>query len=84
MQELSKEKDWNYFYNPVRVIQGRGCTKQTADLARKLLPEGGRILLLVWNESVFEQKAFRQLREEKDFSVLPMCFQESNPTVEQL
>ncbi len=72
----------NQYYNPVRTIQGVGCVEEIGALLRSQVPEGAQILLLVWNESVFELPAFAAL--DDTYSVHKVCFNESNPTVEQL
>ena len=72
----------NQYYNPVRTIQGAGCVEEIGALLRSQVPEGAQILLLAWNESVFELPAFAAL--DDTYSVHKVCFNESNPTVEQL
>ena len=72
----------NQYYNPVRTIQGVGCVEEIGALLRSQVPEGAQILLLAWNESVFELPAFAAL--DDIYSVHKVCFNESNPTVEQL
>ena len=73
----------NRFYNPVRTIQGAGSLRVIPELVRDRFAENCRVLLLAWNERVFELDAFRQLGAE-GCSVREICFTESNPTVEQL
>jgi len=46
---------------------------------------GNRVLLLAWDESVFQNPVFSALLgEESGLTVRPLCFQSSNPTVAQL
>lgn len=72
----------NQYYNPVRTIQGAGCVEEIGALLRSQVPEGVQVLLLAWNESVFELPAFAAV--DDTYSVHKVCFNESNPTVEQL
>ena len=74
----------NQYFNPVRTFQGHGSLQVLRELLRDLLPGGGTVLLLAWDESVFRLPAMRELQEEGSFHLLPRCFQASNPTVEQL
>lgn len=74
----------NYFYNPVRVIQGNGCVHELPALAEEILPHGGNILWLAWSESVFELEVCKELKKNNAYEVRTICFNESNPTVGQL
>lgn len=74
----------NQYFNPVRTFQGHGSLQVLRELLRELLPGGGTVLLLAWDESVFRLPAMRELQEEGSFHLLSRCFQASNPTVEQL
>lgn len=78
-----KEKR-NHYYNPVRAIQGSGCVNELPALAEEILPQGGNILWLAWNESVFELEVCKELQKNKGYEVRTICFNESNPTVAQL
>ena len=53
-------------------------------LAEEILPQGGNILWLAWNESVFELEVCKELQKNKGSEVRTICFNESNPTVAQL
>lgn len=75
-------RDFNHYYNPVHTVQGRGAVQELPNLLRELAGEKGRVLLLVWDNSVLERAVFQKLGER--FQVRSICFTESNPTVEQL
>ena len=51
----------NYFYNSVRVYQGRGCLSELPEACKEALQNemDSGILLLVWDKSVLEQKGFQ-------------------------
>lgn len=74
----------NAYYNPVPAIQGKGSTAKIPQLVKEILPEGGSVLLLAWGSPVFSMEPFQTLMDQNEYCVIPMCFQESNPTVEQL
>ena len=66
----------NYFYNPVRVIQGNGCVHELPTLAEEILPHGGNILWLAWSESVFELEVCKQLKKNNAYELRHMHQQE--------
>lgn len=74
----------NAYYNPVPAIQGKGSTAKIPQLVKEILPEGGSVLLLAWGSPVFSMEPFQTLMDQNEYCVIPMCFQASNPTVEQL
>lgn len=74
----------NRFYNPVHTIQGKGSLAELPQTVRTILPQGGSVLLLAWDSSVFELEAVKALRAENEFRMEQLCFQASNPTVDQL
>ncbi len=74
----------NYYYNPVRTVEGGGSIGEIPQLLTEIAPKGCHVLLLAWSESVFELEAFRSLINGDTFTVHPKCFTASNPTVEQL
>lgn len=74
----------NGYYNPVRTVEGRGCVEEIPALVKKAGTEHGRILVLAWNESVFQLQPFCVLNRDESYQVKMQCFRESNPTVGQL
>lgn len=74
----------NYYYNPVRTICGNLACEKTEAIVNEICPAGGNVLLLVWNESVLRQNAFMSIMDSTLHTVKPVCFNASNPTVEQL
>lgn len=75
----------NYFYNSVRVYQGRGCLSELPEACKEALQNemNSGILLLVWDKSVLEQKGFQKLMEEFPNVVVEEC-SVSNPEIEDL
>ena len=75
----------NYYYNPVRTIEGAGCVGQLPDVLTKMNLTQKKVLLLVWGETVLKHPAFATLLgRDSGFEVYPLVFQASNPTVAQL
>lgn len=74
----------NHYYNPVHTIQGKGCAGELPKLLDGLYPQGCQVLLLAWDDSVFGLPAIREMEKNPAVHVKHCCFQESNPTVEQL
>ena len=74
----------NQYFNPVRTFQGKGSISSLPEILKEMLPSGGRILLLAWNESVFGLPAVKQVEASGEYRLTARCFQASNPTVEQL
>lgn len=74
----------NTYYNPVRTIEGKGCIQELPDVIRKAVSRETPILLLSYDESVFEGEPFKSLLKSREFRIHPLCFQASNPTIDQL
>lgn len=74
----------NQYFNPVRTFQGHGSLSMLPRLLDELLPSGGNVLLLAWDASVFELPVMEKIWKSGIHHLIPRCFQESNPTVEQL
>lgn len=75
----------NHYYNPVRTIQGFGCISCLPEVLKEMDLTDGRILLLIWSETVLRLPAFTELqRKDSSFRIRTMIFEASNPTVEQL
>ena len=70
------------YYNPVRTICGAGSITKIEELVKQMNLKDRRILLLAWKEEIAELDAFVKLSEQ--FHLHRICFNESNPTVEQL
>lgn len=70
------------YFNPVHVMQGSGCLSALPSVAKEVLPDDGRVLLLAWDSSVFVLEPFQKLQQY--YKVQPICFTASNPTVAQL
>ena len=75
----------NIFYNPVRTVQGIGCLNQLPKLVEEAAPFTQQILLLVWDESLLQQKEFQSLLHgENGNRILVRSLSCSNPELEQL
>lgn len=75
----------NYYYNPVRTIEGAGCVGQLSNVLAEMNLTQKKVLLLVWGETVLKHPAFAALLgSDSGFEVRPLVFQASNPTVAQL
>lgn len=75
----------NYYYNPVRTIQGVGCVNNLPDVLKELKLERKKVLLITWNEQIIPKEVTLKLLEsDYGFEVKTLLFSASNPTVEQL
>ncbi|MBQ8515914.1 MAG: phosphonoacetaldehyde reductase [Ruminococcus sp.] len=72
----------NRYFNPVQTICGKNALSELPSLLSEIIPPDGRVLLITWNESTAQLETFVQIRDA--FHVQCVCFNESNPTVEQL
>lgn len=72
----------NNYYNPVRTICGNNACDNILSLVNEISAK--KVLLIAWNESIFDMPAFRKLLESDVHNVRAICFNESNPNVEQL
>ncbi|MBQ8296540.1 MAG: phosphonoacetaldehyde reductase [Ruminococcus sp.] len=72
----------NSFYNPVQVVCGNGAITEIPSLLNNIVSAGGKVLLITWNEAAAQLEAFAKLSDNFEFRTV--CFNESNPTVEQL
>ena len=71
------------YYNPVRVYEGAGCVDQLPHLVRELAAQ--KVLLLVWDKGVLQRQAIRKIRREaNETEFITLCFDASNPEVDQL
>ena len=73
----------NHYYNSVRTIQGENSLAEIPNLVSQNFSSNCRILILAWSECVFDIPAIKNLDEEGHL-VQKICFQASNPTVDQL
>ncbi len=73
----------NHYYNSVRTIQGENSLAEIPKLVSQNFSSNCRILILAWSECVFDIPAIKNLDEEGHL-VQKICFQASNPTVDQL
>ena len=74
----------NLFYNPVHTIQSKGAVNEIPRIINEISSETKNILLIIWNENVLETEVFKNLVKSEEHKVKTICFNESNPTVEQL
>lgn len=74
----------NLFYNPVHTIQSEGAVNEIPRIINEISSETKNILLIIWNENVLETEVFKNLVKSEEYKVKSICFNESNPTVEQL
>lgn len=74
----------NTYYNPVRTLQGYGVLEKLPALIMEAAPEAGRILLLVWDESLLKNENVKTAIAVHKDKIVPLCFPCSNPDVEQL
>jgi alcohol dehydrogenase class IV len=75
----------NQYYNPVRIFQGAGCAGWLEHVLDQMNLVSRKVLFLVWDESVLNHPSFAPLLDEgRGYEIHPLCFRESNPTVEQL
>ena len=75
----------NRYYNPVRTLEGPGSTNQLTGLLEEMGLEKRKVLLLVWNKNVLNNPGFSSLlKPEAGFEIQTVCFEASNPTVNQL
>lgn len=72
----------NSYRNPVEIVYGNGAISDIPSLLKKIVSPNSRVLLIGWNENVAQLDEFTKLSE--NFTVYFICFNESNPTVEQL
>lgn len=71
----------NTYYNPVRTIQGAGSFNRLPEVLEQICPDGGRVLVIGWDEKLFSHPVFFKLEK---FDVQTLVFTASNPTVGQL
>lgn len=71
----------NYFYNPVRTIQGAGSLGQLPELAAQAAA-GSRILLLLCRQELQQNQVIQHLEQQEQ--VKTIFFTQSNPDVAQL
>lgn len=73
----------NSFYNPVRTIQGKGTLEDLPELVKTI---GGvkKILILAWNDSVYDLQAIQKIINSKNYQVIKAVFSDKNPTVHDL
>ena len=75
----------NQYYNPVRTEEGAGCVRELGRILEEMDLEQRRILLLVWNEQVLLHPGLSQVLDaDSGFESRTLCFEASNPTVDQL
>ena len=75
----------NRYYNPVRTLEGPGSTNQLTGLLEEMGLEKRKVLLLVWSKNVLNNPGFSSLlKPEAGFEIQTVCFEASNPTVNQL
>ena len=75
----------NRYYNPVHTIQGPGCLAELPGLLRRMLPGGGRVLVLAWSREALCHPVLANLTSNcAPIEVESLVFTASNPTVEQL
>ena len=74
----------NSYYNPVHTFLEKGSIGRVPELIQELCPEGGRVLVLAWSETVFELPAIAGLKELPGIALQKRVFLASNPTLEQL
>lgn len=75
----------NRYYNPVHTIEGPGCLAELPALLRRLLPGGGRVLVLAWSREALGHPVLANLAAAcAPVEVESLVFAASNPTVEQL
>ena len=74
----------NLFYNPVHTILSEGAVNEIPRIINEISSETKNILLIIWNENVLETEVFKNLVKSEEYKVKSICFNESNPTVEQL
>ncbi len=72
----------NTYYNPVQTICGNDACKVLLSLICKAKSQ--KVLIIAWSESICNLAAFKTIIECDEFETLFICFNESNPTVEQL
>ncbi len=72
----------NHYFNPVQTVCGSGAIAEIPALLSNIISSDGRVLLITWDENTAQLETFVQLRDA--FNVQWVCFNESNPTVEQL
>ncbi len=72
----------NIYRNPVQIIYGNGAISEIPSILRNIVSSEGKVLLITWNETTAQLEAFKRLSEK--YNVFWVCFNESNPTVEQL
>ena len=72
----------NNYYNPVHTICGNNACEQVIEIVEEL--DANKVLLIAWTEEIFNMPSFSRLIESNKHNVKAICFNESNPTVEQL
>lgn len=73
------------YYNPVRTIEGAGTLCELDGLVQTLSAADSHILILAWNQCVFENEIFSGLeKNHPDRFFQRRIFSASNPTVNQL
>lgn len=82
---MNQRSSVNQYYNPVRTLEGPGCVNQVESLLAEMELARRKVLLLAWSKAVFQIPAFVRLAAPKSgYAVRKLCFQASNPTVDQL
>ena len=71
----------NYF-NPVKVICGENSLMTIPSLLSNIVSENKNVLIISWNTDIFKMEAFENINTK--YNAYFKCFNESNPTVEQL
>ncbi len=72
----------NYYYNPVRTYQGAGSLQVLPQLVKAVNP--GKILLLVWDESVLQNRFIKETAAAYAEKIKIKTFAWSNPELFQL
>lgn len=70
------------YFNPVRVFYGENSLMQLPSLVENIAKKSQNILVITFNKGIVEKKIFTDIG--KNFNMHTICFNESNPTVEQL
>lgn len=71
----------NVYYNPVKTLEGAGALNRLPEILEEMELEQKKILVIAWNETVFQHTVFSNLR---NFQVKKVIFEVSNPTVAHL
>jgi len=82
-EDRSDAPELNQFYNPVSVYQGPGSLYELPALLESM-ENTQRLLVIAWDESVFNLDVFRSLKQNELFAIEEVVFDQSNPTVDDL